>query len=56
MTGAGNLEKDLLLPFEKDLAIVDPAGQIHQPVHPDQLFGGEAGVLAKTPKRGRRAR
>jgi hypothetical protein len=38
VAGAGDLEKDLLLPLEQDLAIVRAARQVHQPVHPDQLL------------------
>ena len=35
VAGAVHLEEDLLLPLEHDLAIVDPAGGIHQPVDLD---------------------
>jgi len=35
VAGAGDLEKDLLLPLEQDFAIVRAARQIHQPVDPD---------------------
>ena len=38
MPGARNLEENLLLPLQQDLAIVDPARQIHQPVDVDQLL------------------
>ena len=38
MAGAGDLEKDLLLPLEQNFTIVGAARQIHQPVHPDQLL------------------
>ena len=38
MAGAGNLEEYLLLPLEQDLAIVELARQIHQPVNLDQLL------------------
>ncbi len=34
---AGNLKKDLLLPLEKDFAVVDTAGESHQPVDFDLL-------------------
>ena len=44
VAGAGDLEKDLLLPLEQDLPIVGAARQIHQPVHPDQLLRLQTGV------------
>ena len=45
MSGAGNLEEDLLLPLEQDLAIVEPARQIHQAVNLDQLLLAEPFVF-----------
>jgi hypothetical protein len=32
VAGAADLEEDLVLPLELDLAVVDPPGQIHRPV------------------------
>jgi len=32
------LKKRLLLLLERDLAVVDPAGQIHEPINVDQLM------------------
>ena len=51
MPGTGDLEEDLLLAFEHDLAVVHPPGGIHVAVGFDQLFAGEtfvglAGFLA----------
>src|SRR5579862_4684937 len=37
----GDLEEDLLLPLEKNLAVVEPAGEIHQPVNFDHLLRAE---------------
>ena len=42
MTGGGNLEEDLLLPFEHDLAVVHAAREKHEPVHLDQLLRAKA--------------
>jgi hypothetical protein len=38
MAGAGDLEEDLLLALEQDLAVVHAAGKNHQPVDFDQLL------------------
>ncbi len=38
---ARDLKEDLLLALEQDLAVVDPARHVHQPVDFDQLLGGE---------------
>ena len=35
VAGTVHLEENLLLPLEHDLAIVDPAGGVHQPVDVD---------------------
>src|SRR5215469_8105279 len=39
-----HLEKDLLLPFEKDLPVIDAPGGIHHPVGLYKLLAGEASV------------
>src|SRR5579863_3251037 len=36
-----DLKEDLLLPLEKNLAVVEPAGQIHEPVNFDHLLRAE---------------
>ncbi len=45
MTRAGDLEEDLLLPLEHDLAVVDAARQVHQPIDLDQMLRRQAFVL-----------
>ena len=42
MTGAGDLEEDLLLAFEKNFAIVYAAREIHQPIDFDHGLRAEA--------------
>ncbi len=44
MSGARNLEEDLLLVLEYDLAVVEFAGEIHQPVDLHQLLARKAFV------------
>ncbi len=41
VAGAGDLEEDLLLALEDDLAVVGPAGEVHEPVKADQFGGRE---------------
>ncbi len=41
MSGAGDLEENLLLPLEQDLAIVELTRQVHQAVNVDQLLARE---------------
>src|SRR3990170_1378155 len=57
ISGAGDLEEDLVLPLELDLLVVDPAGQQHDAVNVEQvgLFelgrgsgaGGASGHVAR---------
>jgi hypothetical protein len=42
MAGSGYLEKDLLLALEHDLPIVQPPGEVHQPIGFEELLVGEA--------------
>ncbi|HYB90502.1 MAG TPA: hypothetical protein VEC38_05595, partial [Candidatus Binataceae bacterium] len=42
MSRTGNLEENLLLALEQNLAIVDPPREKHQPVDLDKLLAGEA--------------
>ena len=42
MAGAGDLEEDLLLALEQDLAVVDAAGEKHQPVDFDHVLRAQA--------------
>src|SRR5438270_13874187 len=42
MAGPRDLEENLLLTFEKDLAVIQPARHKHQPVHADELFASES--------------
>jgi len=50
VAGAGDLEKDLILTFEQDLAIVDAARGVHQTEGADENIVGEArkAVLGRT--------
>jgi hypothetical protein len=41
VSSAADLEIDAILPFERDFAIVQPPGQMHDPECPDQRFGIE---------------
>ena len=36
MTGAADLEEDLVLSFELDLFVVEPAREIHRAIHFEQ--------------------
>jgi hypothetical protein len=42
VASAGDLEKDLLLIFEDDLAVVGTAREVHEAINLDELFGGKA--------------
>ncbi len=44
MARAGDLEENLLLPFEQDFFVVPPPGGIHVAVGFDQLVAGETFV------------
>src|SRR5277367_7200084 len=46
VSGPGNLEKDLLLPFEHDLPVVSAPREIHEAVDLNQSLEIEAGYLA----------
>ena len=41
MSGAGDLEEDLLLALEQDFAVIHPPRGVHVAVGFDQLFAGE---------------
>ena len=41
MAGAGDLEEDLLLPLEHNLAVICFAGKVHEPVKLHQLVPGQ---------------
>ena len=54
MPGATDLEKDLILPLQQDLPVVDAPGGVHQTESMYELFGFQAGGEdAKTRFRGR---
>ena len=44
VTGSRDLEKDLLLAFEQDFAVVHPAGRVHRPIGINELLAGEARI------------
>ena len=44
VAGAGDLEKDLLLAFEQDFAVVDTAGRVHRPIRINELLAGQARI------------
>jgi len=44
VAGAGDLEEDLLLALEDDLAIVGAAGEVHEPVELDKLLAAQSGL------------
>jgi hypothetical protein len=43
MASRGDLEKDLLLALEKDLAVVDATGKKHEPIDIDYLLCAQTG-------------
>src|SRR5205085_12013025 len=46
VAGARDLEKDLVLPFELDLLVVEATGQEHGPIDAQQVSLGELGSAA----------
>jgi hypothetical protein len=42
VAGGGDLEEDLLLPLQKDFAVIQPAGKVHEPVDLNQLSRAQA--------------
>jgi hypothetical protein len=44
--GGADLKKEAVLALERDLAVVQPPGGVHQAKSADQLFGFEPGETA----------
>ena len=44
MAAGRDLEKDLLLAFEQDFAVVHTAGRVHRPIRINELLAGQARI------------